>query len=63
MDIICFNRYNGWYSNAGRLNKITKAVISEALDWREKHNKPVLISEYGADTVEGLHLVNPEMDE
>lgn len=57
LDIISFNRYNGWYSNPGRLDMITKRVIDEATTWNKKHNKPVLMSEYGADTVEGLHLV------
>lgn len=57
LDFISFNRYNGWYSNPGRLDMITQNVIEEATEWHEKHNKPVLISEYGADTMIGLHLV------
>lgn len=36
---------------------ITGRVIDEATAWHAKHNKPVLMSEYGADTIEGLHLV------
>lgn len=56
MDIISFNRYNGWYANPGRLDMITKKVIAEAQGWRARYNKPVLMSEYGADTYEGLHL-------
>uniref|UniRef100_A0A1B0A7B7 Beta-glucuronidase n=1 Tax=Glossina pallidipes TaxID=7398 RepID=A0A1B0A7B7_GLOPL len=43
--------------NPGRLDMITKRIIDEATTWHEKHNKPVIISEYGADTVEGLHLL------
>lgn len=57
LDIISFNRYNGWYSNPGRLHMITKRVLDEATEWHKKHNKPVLMSEYGSDTVEGLHLL------
>ena len=57
MDIISFNRYNGWYQNPGKLNMITNRVVDEAMSWNAKHNKPVLMSEYGADTIEGLHLV------
>lgn len=37
---------------------ITQQVVDEAIAWNTKHHKPVLMSEYGADTVEGLHLVN-----
>ncbi|TMW41911.1 hypothetical protein DOY81_013009, partial [Sarcophaga bullata] len=57
LDIISFNRYNGWYSNPGRLDMITKRVIDEATTWNKRHNKPVIMSEYGSDTVEGLHLL------
>lgn len=58
MDIISFNRYNGWYSNAGRIDLIIDNVIREATAWHKKYNKPVLMSEYGADTLNGLHLVS-----
>lgn len=57
LDIISFNRYNGWYANPGRINMITNRVVDEAIAWNTKHHKPVLMSEYGADTVEGLHFV------
>lgn len=36
---------------------ITNRVVDEAIAWNAKHHKPVLMSEYGADTIEGLHLV------
>lgn len=58
LDIISFNRYNGWYSNPGRVDMITQRVVDEAVGWNAKHKKPVLMSEYGADTVEGLHFVS-----
>lgn len=57
MDIIGFNRYNGWYTNPGQLDTITSHVVDEAISWNKKGQKPVLMSEYGADSVEGLHLV------
>jgi beta-glucuronidase len=37
---------------------ITKRIISEAQAWYQKYKKPVLISEYGADTMPGLHEVS-----
>ncbi|XP_051172320.1 beta-glucuronidase-like [Leptopilina boulardi] len=55
LDIISFNRYNSWYHNSGRIDMITQKVISEAEAWHRKYNKPVLMSEYGADTMPGLH--------
>lgn len=36
---------------------IKNHVINEATDWHKAHNKPVLMSEYGSDTIEGLHLL------
>jgi beta-glucuronidase len=57
LDVISFNRYNAWYQNAGRLDMVTNYVIEEARTWHEKHGKPVLMSEYGSDTVEGLHIL------
>ncbi|XP_029160975.1 beta-glucuronidase isoform X2 [Nylanderia fulva] len=55
LDVISFNRYNAWYSNAGRMDMITDRVHGEAEAWYRKYNKPVLMSEYGADTMPGLH--------
>ncbi|XP_076669148.1 beta-glucuronidase [Andrena cerasifolii] len=55
LDVISFNRYNAWYHNPGRLDTITNRVIGEAEAWHRKYNKPVLMSEYGADTMPGLH--------
>ncbi|GFG37069.1 hypothetical protein Cfor_05748 [Coptotermes formosanus] len=59
MDVISFNRYNAWYFNSGRTDTITQNVIQEAQNWHKKYNKPVLMTEYGADTIAGLHL-SPE---
>lgn len=59
MDVISFNRYNAWYANSGRTDTITQNVQEEALNWHEKYNKPVLMTEYGGDTMAGLHL-SPE---
>lgn len=57
MDIVSFNRYNAWYSNPGQLNVVTTSVVQEAIAWHERHKKPVIMSEYGADTLEGLHTL------
>ncbi|KAH8233584.1 hypothetical protein KR026_010029 [Drosophila bipectinata] len=56
LDIISFNRYNAWYSNTGRLDMVTQNVIDEAVAWNNAYKKPVIMSEYGADTLEGLHI-------
>ncbi|KAJ9592380.1 hypothetical protein L9F63_015948, partial [Diploptera punctata] len=59
LDVIGFNRYNSWYSDTGHLEVITYDVRAEAEGWRKKHNKPVLMTEYGADTMAGMHT-SPE---
>lgn len=35
LDIVSFNRYNGWYQNTGRLDMITSYVVNEAVGWHE----------------------------
>lgn len=57
LDVICFNRYNGWYRHTGALYDIAQKVVEEATQFHG-HNKPVIMSEYGADTIAGLHLVS-----
>uniref|UniRef100_A0A8D8YBZ1 Beta-glucuronidase n=1 Tax=Cacopsylla melanoneura TaxID=428564 RepID=A0A8D8YBZ1_9HEMI len=56
LDIIGFNRYNAWYVMPGHTEIIRIRVEEEAEKWFKKHNKPVYMSEYGADTMAGLHL-------
>ena len=47
VDIINFNEYVGWYDGMPeKCDKIT---------WQIKYNKPVMISEFGAGALEGLH--------
>nr|CAH7731210.1 unnamed protein product [Callosobruchus chinensis] len=56
VDIISFNRYNGWYQNEGNLDIVASEVVKEAKAWHEKFKKPVIMQEYGGDTLEGLHF-------
>lgn len=56
VDIVSFNRYNAWYSEAGNLDVVTEHVMSEATSWHQKFQKPVIMQEYGGDTMEGLHF-------
>lgn len=56
VDVICLNRYYAWYANHGDLKKGEVGLRKELLEWQEKFpNKPILITEYGADTLPGLH--------
>ncbi len=60
MDVVLINRYYGWYNLSGDLEAAGYAFRME-LDWWEKQQKPVILSEYGADTIAGLHGASPEM--
>ena len=60
MDVICINRYYGWYNLSGDMEAAVYALNIE-LDFWEKQNKPVIMTEYGADTLPGFHLSSPEM--
>ncbi len=58
-DVVCVNRYHGWYWHPGRWTMIAPSMIAELKAWYKNFKKPVIITEYGADTVEGLHMDPP----
>ncbi len=58
-DVLMLNRYYGWYVNTGDLPAAERALEAELRAWAEKHEKPIIITEYGADTYPGLHSVTP----
>lgn len=56
-DVICLNRYYGWYMQGGyQLIGAKKAFIGEMNQWMNTEpNKPFLFTEYVADTDAGAH--------
>lgn len=48
------NRYYGWYVQPGDLENARIALKEEIEGWQAA-NKPIIFTEYGADTVAGLH--------
>ncbi len=59
-DVICLNRYYGWYVYGGDLEAAEAALRKEMEIW-QKCNKPVMFTEYGADTISGFHDTIPMM--
>ncbi|MFD2306943.1 beta-glucuronidase [Enterococcus termitis] len=56
VDILCLNRYYGWYIDHGDLESAMIGLRNEIKKWHEKYpEKPIMFSEFGADTVSGLH--------
>jgi beta-glucuronidase len=55
IDVILINRYYGWYSDSGALPVITQQMSLNLNRWHATWpNKPILVSEFGADTVPGI---------
>jgi beta-glucuronidase len=58
-DVVMLNRYYGWYAAAGDLPAAERALDAEIRAWTAAHRKPIVFTEYGADTFAGLHSVTP----
>jgi beta-glucuronidase len=58
-DVLMLNRYYGWYVNTGDLPAAELAWEQELRGWAGE-DKPIIITEYGADTYPGLHSVTAE---
>ncbi|KAJ0307492.1 hypothetical protein COL5a_000343 [Colletotrichum fioriniae] len=56
-DVICLNRYYGWYSQTGDLEEAEQVLEKDLLGWQAKYGKPMIMTEYGAEAVAGLHAV------
>lgn len=54
-DVVCLNRYYSWYYDLANLKSIYPRLTSEFRAFHEKVRKPIMISEYGADTIAGNH--------
>lgn len=59
-DVICLNRYYGWYIAGGDLDAAEKLMRKE-MDFWQAQGKPFMFTEYGADTIMGFHDTVPAM--
>ena len=60
-DVVCINRYWGWYTHPGEINKGSELLAQELDGLHQTLEKPIVITEFGADTVAGLHSHPPKM--
>ena len=60
MDVICINRYYGWYIFGGDLDAAQQAMTAE-MEYFRQFQKPLMMTEYGADAISGLHQNPPTM--
>lgn len=54
-DVVCMNRYWGWYVLGGELDKAFAALDAELDQVWEQWHKPIMMTEFGADTMAGMH--------
>ncbi|PUU90285.1 MAG: beta-glucuronidase [Halanaerobium sp.] len=54
-DVISLNRYYGWYLMGGAELRYSQKNFEEELAGWEKEGKPIVMTEYGADTKAGIH--------
>jgi beta-glucuronidase len=60
-DVVCINRYYGWYSQSGNIADGVKYFNQELDDLFQRFNRPILVTEFGADTYPGMHNEQSEM--
>lgn len=53
-DVFCLNRYYGWYTCGGDL-QAAEDMCREEMEFWNAQGKPFMFTEYGADTMTGLH--------
>jgi beta-glucuronidase len=53
-------RYYGWYTRPGHLRSARDELEAELKEWA-REGKPILVTEFGADTMAGLHALTGAM--
>ena len=61
VDVILLNRYYGWYFDQLDLDGAIEKLSNELSEIHDKTKKPIIISEFGADTIPGFHSVSDEL--
>lgn len=56
VDVVCVNIYFGWYSENGHTEVIEYGVEDVIDTLHTYYNKPVMVTEYGAESLPGLHV-------
>ncbi|MGD0876689.1 MAG: beta-glucuronidase [Anaerolineales bacterium] len=60
-DVVCLNRYQGWYSQSGNLEEALPLLSAELDALHAQFSKPIILTEFGADALPGQHAQPPEM--
>jgi beta-glucuronidase len=60
-DVVCVNGYYGWYTQSGQLDLGRQALEAELDALYEAFGKPIIVTEFGADTLPGVHNTRADM--
>lgn len=60
-DVLGLNRYAGWYSEQGELGRAVERLYAELHDIHARFGKPVMLTEFGAEAIPGMHADPPVM--
>lgn len=60
-DVLCLNRYDGWYFDTAQLEQGVQRLSDDLDTYHERYQKPILLTEFGADAIPGHHAHPPEM--
>ncbi len=58
---VCLNLYYGWYSQCGQLRAGCRRLEAELGAVYQRFRRPILLTEFGADTIPRHHTHPPEM--
>lgn len=61
VDVICLNRYYGWYTDPGQLDRASHKLSKELDALYQTYKKPILLSEFGAGAIAGVHAHPAEL--
>jgi len=61
LDMMCLNRYFGWYQESGQITHGTDFLSAELDMLHATYQKPLILTEFGADAISGQHAHPPEM--
>ena len=56
-DVVSMNRYYGWYIATGDLVLAEMYLQGDIQGWIDRTGKPIMMTEYGADTQPGVHSI------
>lgn len=60
-DIICINKYYGWYEYPGQIDESLSEFIKCTDRFYNTFNKGIILTEFGADAIAGIHTNPPQM--